>query len=279
MSRWVVAMGMAMAASVAAMGGARAAAVITVESSGSDGQTAPGETIYLEANHLRMSRPNGAMIYREDLSKVWAIDDANHSYREITPETMEQMQAAMNQAMARMQQQLQSMPEDQRKRVEAMLHERGMSTSPNPAPPPPLKYAKAGAARTVGKWSCTPYRVTGVVEGDTGHEEFCIARLKDVGLTRDDLQPLESLGKFMEKMGPRGGGMQAFDFAAQTKAIGFEGIPIQTTHYGNDGKVDSRTTITSVAQKSVSPSDFELPAGYVKQEMSFGHAPPPGHGP
>ncbi|HUZ75613.1 MAG TPA: DUF4412 domain-containing protein [Stellaceae bacterium] len=270
-------MGIALAMAATGTGGARAAAVITVQNSGSDGAHAgQAETIYLEADHLRMTRPDGSMIYREDLKKVWSIDDAHHSYREITAETMQQMQAAMSQAKTRMEQQLKSLPEDQRKRIEAMMQQQGMGQSPAAAPPP-MTYEKVGAARTVGKWSCTPFRVKGGPEpSDSGHEEYCIARLKDVGLTRDDLKPLVSLGKFMQQMGPGGRAAQAFDLDAQTKAIGFEGLPVQTTRYSSDGKVEFQTTITDVAQKSVPANSFDLPAGYVKQEMSFGR--PPGKG-
>ncbi len=275
MKRWLAPLGIAMAIALAGMGGARAAAVVTVENSGT-GEDHAGrtETLYLETNHLRMARPGGEMIYREDLQKVWSIDDADHSYREITPETMQRMQAAMSQAMQQMQQQLKSLPEDQRKRIEAMMQHQGMGQSPA-APPPPMTYEKIGAAKTVGKWSCTPYRVKGGREV-SGREEFCIAPLQDVGLTRDDLQPLVGLGKFMQQMAPGGGAMQAFDFDAQTKAIGFEGIPVQTTRYSEDGKIEFQTTITGVEQKSVPAATFELPAGYVKKETSIGGPPAKG---
>ena len=273
MKRSLTSLGVAVAIGVIAAGGARAAAVITVES-GAPGQGHAGqsETMYLDTDHLRMTRPDGEMIYREDLKKLWSIDDAHHSYREITPETMEKMQAAMKQAMTQMQQQLQSMPPDQRKRFEAMMQQQGMGQTP--AAPPPMTYEKAGGGRTVGKWSCTLYRVSAGAEASPNrHDEFCIARLKDVGLTRDDLKPLAGLAKFMQQMGPAGRAMQAFDFDAQTKAIGFEGIPVQTTQYSNDGKIEFQTTITSVEQKSVPASAFELPAGYTKQEIPIGKPP------
>ena len=63
--------------------------------------------------------------------------------------------------------------------------------------PPQVAYEKAGDVRTVGAWSCAPYRV---VLGGTASSEVCIAKLSDLGLSRDDLTGFASFGAAMAKM-------------------------------------------------------------------------------
>ncbi|HVA39066.1 MAG TPA: DUF4412 domain-containing protein [Candidatus Binataceae bacterium] len=269
---------MALAFAVAGGGFAQAGVVITMQNGGTAAEPAgKGETMYLDQNRLKVSTARGGMIFRDDLHKVWNVDEEHHSYHELNPDTMKQMQAEMEQARQQMEQRLHSMPPEQRARIEAMLAQQGLGDPSKAKPLPPVTYEKAGPDKTVGKWSCTPYRVKGAM---LENEEFCIAPLKELGLTRDDLKPFIALGDFMKQM-PMGGRARsdaAFNFDAQTKAIGFEGLPVQTMNYGDNGKIDYQTTITSVQRESIAAETFEIPAGYTKQEIPMGR-PPGAHAP
>src|SRR5690348_1160870 len=89
-------------------GSALAGAVITLKTTGVSDKPETN-TISLEPDRLRMNNPQGEIIYRADLHKVWMIDAEDHTYREVTPETMQRMRSQMAGAMAQMQQSLQSM--------------------------------------------------------------------------------------------------------------------------------------------------------------------------
>ena len=190
------------------------------------------------------------------------------------------MRARMAGAMARMQQQLQSMPPEQRKRIEAMMAQRGGPMAGGQ--PPKISYEKAGGSKTVGQWSCTPYKM--MVNG-TARSEMCIAKLSYVGLTRDDIKAFVSLGTFMRQGmagGPGGGRPPAgvYDFDSMSKAIGFDGIPVETSSVSPDGTVEFENKLKSVEHTAIPAATFELPAGYTKQEMPMMGGPgrmPPGN--
>jgi hypothetical protein len=257
---------------------ASAATVITTQTTGLPGaekaEKADTGTLSIEGDRVKMASGDGSlMIYRGDLQKVWMIHPADRTYREMSPESMAKMREMMDQARQRMQQQLQSMPEEQRKRIEAMMAQHGGGLQ-GPAQPESLTYEKDGDSRTVGQWSCTPYKVT---DGMGGHQQFCIARLGDAGLDADDLKGMAGFSNFMRQgFGPdRARSVEAFDLTTMNKAIGFEGIPIQVTHYGADNSVEMQTTVTGIDHKSLSNDAFDLPAGYTKQDMMPHHMGPP----
>ena len=248
-------------------GGAGAATVITM-SQGGDAADAKTQTMYLESDRLRMASATGGLIYRGDMNKAFVIDDKRHSYIEMSPESMQKLSARMNDAMAKMQQQMAAMPEAQRKQMEAMMASRGMpGMGKAPAGPPQITYKKTGDAKKVGSWNCVPY--TMMMDGDP-ETNMCIAKLSDVGLTRDDLKPFLGLsilmGKSMPQMGRQNASpMAGTDLDTMTKAIGFEGFPVQTTPAGGPGGYIS--TVQSVEHKDAPAGAFDLPAGYTKREM------------
>jgi hypothetical protein len=248
-------------------GGARAAAVITMSQGGEAGG-AKTQTMYLESDRLRMTSPTGGLIYRGDMNKAFVIDDKRHSYIEMSPESMQKLSARMNDAMAKMQQRMAAMPEAQRKQMEAMMASHGMpGMGKTPDGPPQITYKKTGDAKKVGNWSCVPY--TMIMNGDP-ESNMCIAKLSDVGLTRDDLKPFIGLstlmGKSMSQMGGQNASpMAGTDLDTMTKAIGFEGFPVQTT--SADGPGEYSSTVLSVDHKDAPAGAFDLPAGYTKREM------------
>src|SRR5437870_2211128 len=87
-------------------GAAAAGTVITMENTSAGGEKPTTNSMLLESDRVKMTTDRGGMIYRGDLSKVWIVDDADKSYREINPEAMQQMRGQMSEAMQQMQQRL-----------------------------------------------------------------------------------------------------------------------------------------------------------------------------
>ncbi len=259
----LIATGMLAALSI---GGAHAATVITLTQGDEEGPKT--QTMFLEADKLRMSASHGDMIYRGDQGKVFVVDDKSRSYMEMSPESMGKMKAKMDQAMAQMKQQLAAMPEAQRKQVEAMMAQRGMpGMGQTPATPPAISYQKSGPARKVGQWDCTPFTV---LSDGKPEADLCVAKLSDLGLTRDDLKAFVGLSAFMRQqmagMGQQSP-MASMDFDSLNKAIGYDGFPVESTYKSPMGGREFKTTIQSVEHKDAPAGSFDIPAGYGKHAM------------
>ena len=257
---------------IAAGGSAAAGTVITLDQTVNGAPGRP-QVMYLEPDRLRMSSPENDMIFRGDQNKVWVVRPGDKAYIELTPESMSQMKAQMDQMQAQMQQRLASMPPEQRKQMEAMMASRGMG--PNaPAAAAQITYTKDGEPKKVGDFTCTPFKVT-MSAGPTS--EFCMAKLSDIGLSRDDLKSFVAFGAFMGQMGGTGtqrSPMATIDFDTMKKQIGFDGFPVQTSHSSPDGSHNVETTLKSIQHQDPPAGTFDLPAGYTRQDMGPGMGGP-----
>jgi len=254
-------------------GGATAGTVITLDQS-VNGGPAMQQTIALAGDKMKMTSPQNQTIYRGDQKKVWMVKPADKAYVELTPEGMGQMRAQMDQRVAQLQQQMASMPPEQRQQAEAMLASRGMGPSAASAPPR-ITYEKAGEPKRIGGYSCTPFHVT---MAGAPASEFCMASLSDLGLTRDDMKAFIGFNRFMGQMagtGAQRSPMAQLDFDAVRLQIGFDAFPVQTSFGAPGGQYSVQTTLTSIRHEDPPAGTFELPAGYLRQDMGAGM----GHGP
>jgi hypothetical protein len=267
---------------VAALGNSAFAAVaITSQAVTADGKSSQ-HTIYVTPDRAKFDMDRIAVIIRTDTGKMVNLMKERHEYMEIDPK---QIGARMADAQAQMQQRLQSMPEAQRKQIEAMMAQHGMPGAPAPgaaAPAPATtSYEKAGQTKTVGAWSCQVfhYKKNGELAAD-----LCIAPTAAVGLTKDDLAAFHTIAETVGKMLPAGGSRDnaMMDFDAMTRQIGFVGMPVETVTYLG-GKVFTTAVVKSVDHAPLAPDLFEVPAGYTKREMPGPAGPgpdrPPGAAP
>jgi hypothetical protein len=248
-------------------GSATAGTVIALDEAVNDAAPQP-RTMVLDTDRLHMSSATTDIIFRGDLNKVWVLRSKDHSYIELTPAGIGQIGARMDQAMAQMKEKLAAVPDAQRKQIEAMMAAHGMGPGAA-STPPPVTYEKAGDSRTVGDWSCAPYRI---VVGGKASSEVCIAKLSDLGLSRDDLTGFASFGAFAAKMtaaiGVMRSPMTTFNFDSMTKAIGFDGFPVQTTTKFGDGSRQIVVTLKSIQHEDPPAGAFDLPAGYTKIDFA-----------
>ena len=252
---------------VLSAGGAQAATVVTSMLGNDKGSMI--QTMSLDGDNLKMDRPGGgAMLYRGGEDKVFEVDNEHRTYTEMSPEAMAKIKAKMDAAVAQMRQQMASMPEAQRKQMEAMMAARGMpGLGDASAAPPVISYQKGGAMRKVGKWDCQPYTL---LSDGQPRADLCVAKLSDLGLTRDDLKPLVGfsahIGKQLTAMDQRASPMTAMNFDALNKAIGYDGFPVETVYKLPMGP-EIKTTVQSVEHKDAPAGSFDVPAGYTKHDM------------
>jgi hypothetical protein len=81
---------------------------------------------------------------------LWLINDGRKSYSEMTKADVDRMGVQLNDAMAKMQEQLKGLPPEQRAQIEAMMKGRGMPGMAGGAQAK-TEYRKTGADK-VGTW-------------------------------------------------------------------------------------------------------------------------------
>jgi hypothetical protein len=273
---------------VAQTASAFAGVVVTSTLTKLDTHEANPTTIYADTDRLKVVTPDNTTIFRGDLNRLWVMDERRHSYMEMTPETIQRLggqmaganaqsgaaNAQMNAAMAQMQAQMAQMPPEQRAMMEQMMASRGLGGPPGarsaaPAAPPQVAYSKAGGGKRVAAWNCDVFHKT--VNGQQ-EEELCITPISAAGLSTGDFQVLEKFASFIAPMTsspmmPRSDYMNWNDM---NKAIGFQGMPVDTIMYAQ-GRPTTQQTVSKIERTAIAASTFDLPAGFTKREMG---APP-----
>lgn len=223
-------------------------------------------TVSAAAAGVRIDLGRRVMLFQADTGKVYMLDSAAHTYMDVS--------AMQHAASDMMQQHLAALPEDQRKKVEAMMaaHGGAPGAAPSAAASAPANatYDKAGT-KTVGSWSCTVYHQT----ANGRHvADLCMTPIAGVGLSEADIAPLRKLATAAAKNAP--GGREdfgdRFDFDARSAAIGFDGLPVETTLFAGD-QPRSHIVLKAIVHRDLPPDTFQLPAGYTPRPMMGG---PPG---
>jgi hypothetical protein len=263
-------------AGVFVAGQALAGVVVTATETDLTDNKASATTIYLDQDRMKVADGERVMIFRGDLKRMWTLNAKDHSYIEITPDSMKQMQDRLAGVRAQMDARLAQLPPEQRARIEAMMKSSGGGPAGLGGPPgagapaaaEKIAYVKAGVSKTVGAWRCDVYSKT--VNG-TKEEDLCIAPVTTVGLNGGDFQAMKGFADMMGAMTQQNArGNEYFSFDAMSKAIGFQGIPVETVFY-TGGKAERKNALSKVDRTAIPGNAFELPAGYKKQEIGGSH--------
>jgi len=256
-------------------GNALAGVVVTSTQTKLDTHQASSIMVYVDTDRLKVVTPENTVVFRGDLNRMWMIDASRRSYMEMTPESLQKMGAASAQlgaAAAILQEKLAQMPPEQRAMMAQMLAGRGLGAPPggSPAAPPQMSFIKAGGSKTVAGWNCDIYKKT--VNGQQ-EEEICITPIRTAGLSAGDFAVLDRLTQFMapimsSPMVPR---MDFMNWNDMNKAIGFAGMPLDTTIYAQ-GRPTTQQTVVKVERTAIPANTFDLPQGFTKRDMGI---PPP----
>jgi hypothetical protein len=252
----------------AASSSAFAGVVITLSQLNLASKEAKAISGFIEADRLKIVTPESTVIFRGDLQKAWVIGTAAASYIEITPEVVSAFAARIAAAQtpgsaeqAKLQERLAKLPPQQRELAEQQL--RGLGAGAAAAQQ--IAYAKTGQAKAVGTWRCELYGKT--ISGQR-QEELCIAPISALGLADADFRVLEVFTAFMgpiatSPLAPRA---DTFNWSEMNRAIGFSGIPLESTLL-NNGQPSLQDTMQRIERTSISPDAFDLPAGLTKREL------------
>jgi hypothetical protein len=235
---------------------ARAGMVVTGEVKPLDGTSQPFTwTLSAEKDRLRMqtsNAPGAYFIYRGDKQVFWMINEKEKTYTEMTRQDLENMAKKMDEAMKRMQEQMATLPPDQRAMMEKM-----MGSMPGMGAPAKVTFRKVGSDK-VGNWSCDKYEA--LADGKKSIES-CHAEPKALGISEAELNSIKDLAKPFEKFAKNAEGLAPL-MMKEAPA----GFPVRTLSY-QDGKAVSQSVVKEARSQAVAASLFELPKGLAKQAM------------
>src|SRR6266568_4562459 len=242
-------------------GSALAGVVVTSTQTNLDTKQVEPTTAYIDTDRMKLVASDNIMIFRGDLNRAWLIEPQKRSYIEWTPETMQQMAGQVAGANSQM--------AAARAQMEAMMAGRGglagLAGGRGGAPAAPqVSYTRAGGSKTIAGWSCDQYRKT--VNGQQ-EEDLCIARIAATGFSQADFQVFERFSNFMSPImsQPSVPKNDIMNWTDMNKAIGFQGVPLDTVMYSS-GKPNRQQTVNKAERSAIPASTYELPAGLTKQD-------------
>lgn len=249
---------------------ATAAAGVVIVETQSDG--ARTTTLYVEGQRVRVEttadRGMQVFVFDGDADLFYVIDSANKTYRQMSRADLEKMVSQAGDALAQMKDTLDKLPPAQRKRVEEMMARRMGDALGNDAKRLPIEFAKTGATKTVAEWTCNVYE--GSSDG-VKQVEICTVPLDDLGTTRADFAVFEELARFFSGLMP-GRADETYRIAG-IGLEGYEGFPVQRIIYAN-GAPQTTFEVTEIRREPVPAAMFQVPEGFVRQEMPAFGAPP-----
>jgi hypothetical protein len=234
--------------------------VLLVQKMTTAGGTPQTQQIHIESKRMRAESvgPRGekqTVIFDGSKQVLTIVDSERKTYTEMTKAEVD----ALGGMMAQVEQQLKSLPPEQRTQLEAMMKGRGMGAA---AAAPKIQYKKVGTD-TVGKWTCDKYE--GYADGKKT-ADLCTVDPKVLGFSAADFAITRELADFFKKLLPASAA-QMFSIGTPEDQ-GFSGIPVRSVVTTGGRQIASE--ITEVSRQTFADSLFQVPAGYQKQGFPGG---------
>lgn len=216
-------------------------------------------TMYLTANKVLMetedARKPSTTLYDADKQEMYIIDHKKKEYYVLDKAAME----AMNAQMKQLEQQLQMMPENQRKMLEAQMRKaQGIEE--------PLTYEQEGGQETVNNWKSSKYVGK---SGDRLRHEVYVVPYEELGEDKEDFEALLSLFALLQEqlqqMSSSMPGMMIF--STQYMPDGQEGLPVKSVYYDAQGKPEITSIMTSIEEAAVASDKLQVPQNYKQKQF------------
>ena len=240
---------------------AAADGILIVQKTTSAGGTASHQ-IAIEKTRMRAEAPGRgpekqSFVFDGTKQVMWLVNDEKKTYSEITKEDVDRLGSQAADAMTQVQQQMQSLPPEQRARIEAMMRGRGL---PGAAAPARIEYRKTGTDK-VGAWTCDKYDG---YRGDQKISEVCTVDPKTLGFALEDFEVSRQLAAFFAKLVPQGA--DSVFRIGRGEDGGFSGVPVRQVTIGPP---QSSWEITELKRQAFPDSTFAVPSGYTKEASPF----------
>ncbi len=203
------------------------------------------------------------IIFRGDQQVMWIIDNKAKAYREMTKADADRLGGQAIDMMAKMREQMEKMPPQQREMVEKMMKSR-MGDMAGGAQPAKTEFTKVASGQEIHQWTCDKYE--GVREGQKQREVWTTAP-DQLGLAMSDFKVMQQMGEFFKGFSQfaREAPFRVGSEAAQLEGD-YAGVPVRQIFY-QGGRPNMKTEINEVGREDFDASLFELPQGYKKQKM------------
>ncbi len=170
-----------------------------------------------------------------------------------------QMQTLMDQMKA----QMESMPPEQRQMMEKMLGEQGISTDMTAMPKPPVRdIVDTGRTDKISGVPCQVKNVT--IQGKLA-EEYCIAKESDLNISRSDQNTIREMRAFIKQLSEKANSIM--DNAGQDISTRFDGVPIRTRRFNQQGKLVFESILERISSKAIDEKKMQIPEGYQQQQL------------
>lgn len=233
------------------------------------GNTTESSRFYVQEGKVRVDDVGGqpgdrvSIIYLGDQFIV--LDHRHKTYTVMDQATLDEVGTQISAAMQEMQQQLASMPPEQRAMVEQMMKGDMRNMLPGAAPAPPAPRVEANGTGQWQEYSCVIYSV---YEGAEKTEELCASPLDDIDGASELMSALRGMAAYMEKVIESNPVPVAPATAANPVALmdQIEGFPVRAVRYAN-GSISEETTLEAVSEQDVSEDLFIVPADYRREDL------------
>lgn len=217
-------------------------------------------TSYVEPDRVAIHSNAGGrqmtMVYLADANTMRMIDHSNKTVREMSGEDLEKAMGQVNEAMAKLQEQMKNMPPQQREMMEKMMGDRMKALTGGGAETPVFKRGDGGAE--IGGRSCDWYEG---YRGETLFSMVCAAEWGSLDLRASDFAVFQKMAELMTKLAPGIADLARTGSANWQEQKMFPGFPLEQTIY-MDGKPRTKSTLESVERGAIDDAVFEAPNDY-----------------
>ncbi len=212
-------------------------------------------TVEVQGGALRASTDEGGLLLKGGV--ITFIDDKRKSYMEMDKAKMEAMAVKANAAMAQMQEQLKSMPPEQRAQMEKMM---GGMMPGGAGKAPVFTSTDTGKSETVEGRKC---RVWHLLKDGKIAEELCVVPFSSLP-GKEDMQ--RSFKEMSEAFASFANAMPGAKEQAKVR-MDINGYPVRSRPYVNGAPFGTESVLKNWTEANIPAATFSVPAGYKKKDL------------
>jgi len=243
----------------------RADSTITMQ----DAAGAPQAVIEVKGNMARMSTPGQSdyVLYDKSRDMIIHVNSDRQEYTEIDratvsqlSETVSEMKQQMAPQIARMREQLKSLPPEQRAMIEQQMGGMVSLGALETKPAEPVELVKRGSNKVAG-FDCQVYEA---MQGKEKLSEVCLATAADAGVSKSDFATLSAMMGLMREMVNSAQKLSAgFGGVSHMMLGGAQGVPVSVKEF----KGGHEYAVAGVSDKTLDETRFSEYKSYRKQQM------------
>ncbi|MFZ9886931.1 MAG: DUF4412 domain-containing protein [Myxococcota bacterium] len=228
-----------------------------------DKATQTSQKIWAEGGKLRVEVKSAGgtdsiLLFKDDA--LYTVDPRARRYARIDRATVVRMGSQLKAARAQLEAQLASMPKEQRAMMESM-----MAGAMMPAAAPKRDLRETNRKEEAAGYAC---KVWEVLEAGAKVTELCVVDPQKLPAGADLAASMKTFGALAKEMAESMGVSGALD-DSWTQLETVKGWPVITRHFAQ-GKMTDELALRLVREEKCGASPFEVPAGYVQQELHEG---------